>query len=338
MKKINLILGATTALIAFGLLSSNCIAAKTKIGAIGTTQWAGGDGVFKRPYSLGEKGNKMNITLKSAEYTVGLVAIGDHVFIPKEKEKLLVIHYTVHNPEKKEQSAFWATFHFTAVDSEDANHEYSQYVGQETNKKALNMRLKPAQKVEAYAVIKVGANGEVPKLIVKRGNGPVLRYDLRGKVKPLPAEYADPSDPTGATALQTITGTIGTYYHAGEYDFRINSIEVKTEAVGENKPAKNKAFAVANVTLKNVSPSVNTVIWSTIKLELSTDAGSSRWLQQVMDAKFFERLSNMKVASEDEVDVIYLFDIKAGSNPDILTIETRNKMVYKFFASKTSEG
>lgn len=338
MKKSILIMGIAVALVSVGFGATDCLAAKIKIGAIGTTQWAGGDGVFKRPYSLGEKGNKMNITLKSAEYTVGLVAIGDNVFIPKENEKLLVIHYTVHNPEKKEQSAFWSTFHFTAVDSEDANHEYSQYVGQETNKKALNMRLKPAQKAEAYIVIKVGAIGEVPKLIVKRGNGPVLRYDLRGKVKPLPSEYADPSDPTGATALQTITGSIGSYYHAGEYDFRINSVEVKAEAVGENKPAKNKAFAVANVTLKNVTPGERTVIWSTIKLELSTDAGSSRWMQQVMDAKFFERLSNLKVASEDEVNVIYIFEIKADSNPDTLTISTRNKSTYKFNVSNPGEG
>ena len=49
----------------------------------------------------------------------------------------------------------------------------------------------------------VPAAGVVPKLIVEREQGaPVIRYDLRGKVKALPQPFADPSDTTGATARE----------------------------------------------------------------------------------------------------------------------------------------
>ncbi len=338
MKKNIIIASLAISLITTGLVSTSCVAAKPKIGAIGTTQWAGGDGVFKRPYSLGNKGSKMNITLKSAEYTVGQVLIDSEVYFPKDNEKLLVLHYTVHNPEKREQTIGWNTFYFTAVDSEDANHEFIQNIGQETNKKKLNMRLKPAQRAEVYTIIRVGANGEVPKLIVKRGPGLVLRYDLRGKVKPLPTEYADPSDTTGATVMSTISGSFETYYHADDFDFKVNSVEVKTETVGDAKPGKNKALALVNVTLKNVSPRDINVGWTALKPELTTDAGSGKWFQNVFDAKFFEKVSNLKIDSGEETNIVYIFEIKAESNPDVLTINTRNKLVYKYLVSKSGEG
>jgi hypothetical protein len=140
------------------------------------------------------------------------VNIDTSVYAPSAEEKLLVLRYTIHNPNKTERRYYWSTVGFTAVDAMNQNREFVQNAGSRETGEALNVNLKPAQKVEAYTVIKVPAKGVVPKLIVKPESGGVIRYDLRGVAKPLTAPFADPADKTGATALKEIPGQNGQYY------------------------------------------------------------------------------------------------------------------------------
>lgn len=311
------------------LLASNCGYAAPKIGAKGTTQMAGDWGIMNRPYSLGDKGSKMNFTLKSAEYTVGQVVVGTETYIPKEGEKLLVIRYTVHNPEKVVGTANWATFKFTAVDAEEANHPNMLKIGQEPSLKDLSSRLKPAQKVEAYAVIKVGAKGEVPKLIVQRGSGLVLRYDLTGKVKPLAAEYADPSDPTGATLISEVAGSIGQYYHAGDYDFKVNSIEVRSESSGK-KIQKGKALVVIGCTVKNKAAIETTFTWTAVKPSLIMDSSTAKWDQGLVDLTSLEDISPPKLAPGQETTLGFVFVVKADTKPVTLLCKNKAEVTVKF--------
>ncbi len=314
------------------LLAANCGYAATKVGAIGTSQMAGEWASFNKPYSLGSKGNKMNITLRSAEYTVGQVVIGAETYFPNKGEKLLVLHYTMQNPEKSPGVAGWSTFRFTAVDAEDANHSSVLRTGMETNRKELNMKLKPAQKVEAYTLIRVGADGETPKLIVQRGPGMVLRYDLRGKVKQLPAEYADPADVTGATVRTEISGKTGQYYHASDFDFKVGSIAVLTDGVGDRKPGKGKATVLVSCTVKNKSGAASAFSWTTVKPSLTMDSGTATWHKSLVDVSSLESINMPRLAPGQETAVGFIFAVKADTKPQKLVCTTKSGISYSFDA------
>lgn len=66
----------------------------------GTTQLAGDVGVIGKAFTIGKNENAINFTLTSAEFSVSRVTVGEDVYTPKADEKLLVLRYTVHNPQK----------------------------------------------------------------------------------------------------------------------------------------------------------------------------------------------------------------------------------------------
>jgi len=203
---------------------------------------------FGKAYTLG-KADAMNVTLKSAEYTVGHVRLGGRFLWPNEGEKLLVIHYTLHNPLPREQHVSGATIAWTAVDAKSQNNN-QEYLGVGVDDQAhnqLDQALKPAQKIEAFAIIRVAGEGAVPKLMAASGadaGAPVARYDLHGKVKPLPAPYADPSDQTGATVAKVIPGVFGTFYTTGNFDTKVEKADFATPPFADEGFDANNDYVV----------------------------------------------------------------------------------------------
>jgi hypothetical protein len=230
----------------------------TKLGAIGTAQLPGQWCKFGQAYTLGKaKGpdaNAMNVTLKSAEYTIGQVKVGDRMFWPQEGEKLLVIHYSLHNPLPKEQHVDYGTITWTAVDSksENKNQEYLGVGVEATSATLFDQAMKPAQKIQVYAIIRVSGNGEVPKLMAAGYEvpAPVARYDLHGKVKPLPAPYADPSDKTGATVANPIPGVIGVSYTTGVFDTKVEKVDFATPPFADEGYDANNDYVVVTFECK----------------------------------------------------------------------------------------
>ena len=251
------------------------VSTRSQAGAQGTAQMAGDWAEMGKEYSLG-KGNPMNFALRSAEFVASRVRVGEKAYFPKGNEKFLVLHYTIHNPQKSEQSANWNTFDFTAVDATNQNREFSQEVGQEANSLPLgSMDLKPAQKVEVYTYIVVPAAGEIPKLIVKRGEGPVLRYDLRGKVKPLAAPIADPADATGCTALKEVPAQLGVYYPTGLFDVKVESASYTSETYADHEPQQGTRHLVLNASFKNQTGESQYVGWATFIPKVVTKGGET---------------------------------------------------------------
>ncbi len=226
-------------------------AAQTEVA--GTAQLAGGEGELGKTYTLG-KNNPINFTLRSAEYTVSRVTVGSHVYAPNAGEKLLVLHYTVQNPTKREQGIDYSSFKFTAVDAKDVNQLFNNYIAREGSSEIYQAQLKPAQKIDLIAAWAVPAAGPIPKLIVERESGaPVLRYDLRGKAKPLVAPFADPADSSGATALQEVSAAAGTYYPLKTFDMRLESVSFSSDPIDKKAPAEGKRYLVATLSIKNAS-------------------------------------------------------------------------------------
>ncbi|HWG84138.1 MAG TPA: hypothetical protein VNT60_01550, partial [Deinococcales bacterium] len=198
----------------------------------GTTQLAGGEGALGKTYTLGKDNQALNFTLDSAEFSVTRVTMGGYVYAPKPNEKLLILRFTVQNPTKSEARLAYHSFKMTAVDATDINHEMDSYIAREGTSDIIDVALKPAQKIQAYSVIKVPAAGPIPKLIVARGSGsntPVVRYDLRGKVKALTAPFAETTDASGVTAAETVTAKAGTYYPGKNFDLKLDSVAFSSE-------------------------------------------------------------------------------------------------------------
>ena len=230
----------------------------TKLGAIGTAQLPGEWCEFGKAYTLGNKkdGNAINLTLKSAEYTIEQINIANRTFWPKIGEKLLVLHYTLHNPLPKEQRVDFTTISWTAVDakSENKNQEYRGGAVDDKNQNLFDQTLKPAQKIDVFTIIRVDAYGPVPKLMAAlRGvPSPVARYDMAGKIKPLTAPYADPSDKTGATMAKVIPGVIGTSYITGAYVTKIEKVEFINPPFDNEGYKKDEVYVVVTIECTNM--------------------------------------------------------------------------------------
>lgn len=221
-------------------------------GVKGTAQLPGDNGKVDQTYTMGSE-RKLNFTLRSAEYTLGRLVVGEDAFCPTKEQKLLALKFTVQNPNKEETQIRFDTFKMMAVDSKDVNHEWISSIAKENeNKQALDVQLKPGQKVEVVGGIMVPADASVPKLMVQHNTGgKVLRYDLRGIVKPLVAPFADPADKSGSTALVEIPAVKENFYPLEHFDLKYVTSSLSSDPMGANTCEEGKQFFVATVTLRN---------------------------------------------------------------------------------------
>jgi hypothetical protein len=227
-------------------------------GVKSATQMAGDNGSLNVPYMLGPKNEELVVTLRGAEYSARSLNIlntgsSSDDMVTKADTKLLVLRYSVQNPQNRDMDFSWESLNFTAVDAKDTNHT-AGWVARDGTNESLSLQLKPAQKLDVYTAISVPATGPVPKLIVQRGGvTPVLRYDLRGKVKPIPPPLADPSDASGATALREVKATPGTFYPTGVFDLRVDGgVTYLTKQPNGEDAEEGKRYAVVAVTIKNL--------------------------------------------------------------------------------------
>ncbi len=216
----------------------------------GTTQQAGGIGVLGQSYTLGRT-KPLNFLLRSAEFQVSRVVIGSEIYAPSLDQKLLLLRGTVQNPQKVE--AYLSNYHFklTAVDTNGENHVFANFLGREGSTTALNLYLKPTQKIDVFIPILVPAKGTIPKLIIenKDENGsPVLRYDLSKSIRGLSAPYAA-TDPF--TALSVVTATSGVYYSTKKFDFKLASVDYSTEAMTNESLEPSERLLLATFVARN---------------------------------------------------------------------------------------
>lgn len=223
-------------------------------GVKGTTQMAGDEAKIGTAYTIG-KDFHINFTLDSAEFRVERVNISEESISSKADEKLLVLNYTVHNPNKEPLQYDWGTLKFTAVDAQNVNRESEGKVGRIGTNETVALELKPAQKLSVFTVIIAPAKGVIPKLIVQHNDGgPVLRYDLRKTVKGVTAPYANTADASGATVRPEVTGEVAKYYPLLGFDAKLISTEYAAGPLGEHQVEEGKRFFVATVSLKNSAP------------------------------------------------------------------------------------
>jgi hypothetical protein len=222
-----------------------------------------------------------------------------------------VLRFTAHNPRKEESHLDWSSFTFTVVDALDNNHENLRFVAREGTHDPLRLSLKPAQKIDVWTAVLVPARVALPKLIVasEESGLPVLRYDLRGKVKPIAAPYADASDATGTTVAAQVPAKAGAFNPLGKFAARLESTAYTKEALGDNEPEEGKRYLTVTFTLRNTSNSEQHFDWGKFVATLiDTDGEKVEYNQSLLKASRDEKASSTLNPGE-EAKVRFFFTL-----------------------------
>jgi Domain of unknown function (DUF4352) len=303
----------------------------------GTSQLAGGEGAIGKTYSLGKTDNALNFTLTSAEYSLMPVTMGTTVYAPKANEKLLVLHYTVQNPQKRDVGISYSAFKITAVDAKDVNHVFDNYIARDGTNEKYDASLKPAQKVELYAAFAVPAAGPIPKLIVERNDGsPVVRFDLRGKAKALVAPFADPADTSGASALMEVPAQTGTFYPGLNLGIKLENVAFSTDKMDAKAPGEGKRYLIATFTIKNLlGTSANPVNfrYSNFKIELRDAEGERQTFDGYLIKASRDEHAEGSLKPGEEYRFRVYFTLPSDLGAKTLTIAEGESRVYAFDVS-----
>ncbi|MHB8997135.1 MAG: DUF4352 domain-containing protein [Armatimonadota bacterium] len=302
----------------------------------GTPQLPGDSGLLGQVYKL-RTGNPFYFRLNSAEYIVSQLRVGKAAVIPEADEKLLVLHFSVQNPQNTEQLFRFDTLKFTAVDAMNVNHEGKGWVGDEQTKGDLNIRLKPAQRVEGYACIVVPAAGSIPKLMVMSplaNDGPVLRYDLRDQVTPLPAPLADPADATGATALETVPAELNTPYSLRNFDVTVEKTETVTTALNAAAPKNGETFFVVTMSCKNKTGNDAVLRFDTFASTLTDVDGQQLKSGRDLLAATANNSFNQRAAPGADARVRLYFIVPKDAKLKTLALKEANSRTYQYDVSQ----
>lgn len=286
----------------------------------GTTQLGGVAAKLGQTFTLGRQ-SPLNFTLLGAEYSVDRVVIGKAVYFPRVGEKLLILRFAVHNPQKAEVRYYWPDLRFTAFDAQDRGFPDVQAVARNGTSESLEVRLKPAEKLNVMTVIRVPAAGVVPKLMVQRdGGGEVLRYDLRGQVTPLAKGIADPADGSGATPLAQVPTALNTFRPLERFDVRLDEVKFTGEALGGKAPPAGQRYLSAVFTIRNMEPGGGRYAWSDFQPVLK-DADGERveYNQRMLKASRDERAGGTLAAGE-EARVRFFFVLPANVNAQSVSL------------------
>lgn len=201
----------------------------------------------------------MNFTLLSASYSVATFnATKGHAVMVNGGHKLLVIHYSIENPNSQDMYVTsWPLFQ--AVDTKDTTIPDSGETRRVQDKEGLSVSLKPGQELaDLVTYITVPSDTFVPKLIFRYApvGKPykVIRYMLGTKpnvIKPLVAPYVDTSDKSGSVALEKVPAVTGTTYKSGFCDLVAESISLAPGPFGSTQAGDGKQFVVVKLTGTN---------------------------------------------------------------------------------------
>jgi hypothetical protein len=280
----------------------------------GTSQQNGGDGVIGQAYTLCKGGNAINYQITKLEYSVGdyLYDGGNKNDILAPDKKALIIYFTVQNPQKTEIDANGNRIRFSGVDSKNQNVSSDGYWYEQGTLREVSSVLRPAQKRSAFTRIVLDNDVSLPKLIVDDCNNAVWRYDLRDKVAPVPAPFADPSVPDGSSALKIFPAQFGTYY-PGRTNFRLDKLEYSTAPWfdGSNPPEGGK-WLIVYFTVQNPTKQAQSLGQSALSF-LDQDGVESSQSGWVYRASRDTGIGDIQLPANQEIQLRALVEVPAGA-------------------------
>ena len=313
-------------------------ATAAKVAAWGTPQLPGDNGKLGEVYKLSVD-RPLYFRLNSAQFTVNQVRIGDRAWTPDANQKLLVLNFSLQNPLKQDEVVRFDALRFTAVDAMNVNHECDADWGDALTKGSLEMALKPAQRIDAYTVIPVPAKGPVPKLMVQppgENDGPVLRYDLRDQVQPLQAPVADPADPSGTTALETVPAQLNTPYSLGSFDVTVEKYGYVTTALDDDAPAEGDRYFTVTLLCKNKDTDEPTLRFDTFVARLMDADGQELEFRNMVGGTG-NRAFEQAVKPDSETRVRIYFTVPKDAKAQTLSLQEGKSRTYVFDVAKDQQ-
>jgi hypothetical protein len=283
----------------------------------GQGQLVGGDGRLGTIYTLK---SDWNFVIYSAHYSMEPYPCYMHGDAPHVMEKLLVLDVAFKNTMSTNNSLLFSNGQYTAVDS--TGQLYSGFDAEQESQgnKGPIGSLRPGQgigqpelKDGVHLVFHIPGSVRIVKIMVNTGrklvnlDEKVFRYYIAGATKaeagadgdpknviaPLPDNVADPSDKSGATALDEGKGAPGQELPSGAYHLKINSAMATTDPVMGNPPRDGKKYVVLNVTAKMMTDSADKFI--------SYVEGDS-WQLTDSDGDRYKADSFLKASTKADVD------------------------------------
>lgn len=283
---------------------------------LGTQQMSGSEVVMGKEYTLG-KASPMNISMTKVEYRGDRVRLGNDYCMPLAAEKLVVCTFTLHNPQSQEVLARFDTFRFTVVDEKGANTEYIKEIARPETGETFSISLKPGQKLAAYVVIPMAADADIEKLMVISSDDQVLRYPLKGKLAPLAAAFADPSEPKGFKAKTEYTAKVGEVFQIPARDqscrealsLAVEGASLYTGTKGGEPAPEDYKFVVLNMRLRNEGhEKCELVRWDSWGALLRFDDGTSSE-EKLMMHPTSDRETEYSPEKGSEVKFRYIYTI-----------------------------
>ena len=184
------------------------------------------------------------------------VRTGEEVAAPLAAEKLLVVHYTLKNPNPEAITVSWGFLTFTAIGREGAESEPSDLILMEKTGEAVDAVLRPDQTLDACTILTVPAKGGIETLVIDGDDGSSLKIGIGSAVKPLPAAVADPADPSGFTALAEVAVPMETSCPLGNFGVLVEKAQYTAGPIIKTMPGKGARFLVVALAVSNGTPQV----------------------------------------------------------------------------------
>jgi len=251
---------------------------------------------------------------------VATVRTGDSVIFPLAEEKLLVVHFTLRNPQSEDTWVSWATVAFTAVDAMGMNREYCGDILNEQTGESVDASLLPDQTIDAYTVVKMPARGPALTLLVRAADGAPLEFSLGDAVTPLQPPVADPADATGATALTEVPAEMGLAYSLGNFAVTVDKAEYTADAIQGQPPQEGARFLVFTLRLKNQTPDDQPLSWGTFTFSLRGPQGDEiPWNEQLLAAERHQEIDIMAAPGKETTVRVY-FEVPSQMQPQSLFV------------------
>lgn len=163
----------------------------------------------------------------------------------------------------------------------------------------------------------------------QEGDGPILRYDLRGKIVGLPAPIADPADATGATALETVPGAAGAAYPYANFDITVEGFGYSNKPLTDEELEEGQRYLFVTVLMKNKSASETYLRWDTVT-PLVTDGDGAELHYKDMFFASANRGIAQNVKAGQEMRVRLVIEVPEGSTPAKLALKEGESRTYEF--------
>jgi hypothetical protein len=202
----------------------------------------GTDAEFGEPTAISSQSADFLFTLEEASYAIGWYKHTPR-FTPTEEEKMLVLQFRVQNMSDTDKRLSYREFDFTAFDPAGIGYDNFQGPRAAGDTDELETVLKPNQAVDVYGAVLVPDDKEIVKLMVEAnpGENPVLRYDLRGEIDPLPSELSD----NGYAVRDRLTGRVGEKLPVGGFDIKVGEFSITDDSIYDGAgPGSGRVWGV----------------------------------------------------------------------------------------------